>query len=168
MFSPLVLIPVTLILILLISKTWERWTRKDKSKLLKAPGVGYGYIPLIGKWLGAYTFMKDPRGTLMNGATLYRGQYFRISSHHIEFHLFTTKERLAEYLKAPNDVLSFTDNINEGFQTEWTFGYEVAHQPYHIPLLRTKFTKSIPRKIPVMANKIADSILSLLGNPPGI
>jgi hypothetical protein len=140
---------------------------KKKNKRANAPGIGYGAFPIIGTWQGIYTFMKDPQRAMAEGCRKYRGGYFRVSSHAVEYLMVTDKEKIAEYLAAPEDVLSFHDMIQEFLQVEWTLGYGVAHRPYHIPLVRTKLTQTIASNVPSMLFEIREAIDSLIGTPKG-
>jgi hypothetical protein len=147
---------------------WAAWVVISKRvKSANAPGIGYGRLPVIGTWQGVYTFMKDPQGTMAKGYKKYRGGYFRVSSHAVEYLMVTDKEKVAEYLAAPEDVLSFHDMIQEFLQVEWTLGYGVAHRPYHIPLVRTKLTQTIANNVPSMLFEIREAIDSLIGAPRG-
>lgn len=137
------------------------------SKSPNAPGVGYGRLPVIGVWQGVWAFMKDPQGAMAEGCRKYRGRYFRVSSHSVEYLMVTDKEKIAEYLAAPEEVLSFHDMINEFLQVEWTLGYGVAHRPYHIPLVRTKLTQTIASNVPSMLGEIRSAFHSLVGEPKG-
>jgi hypothetical protein len=139
----------------------------NKNKSANAPGIGYGPLPVIGAWKGIYTFMKDPQRTMAEGCRKYRGGYFRVSTHAVEYLMVTDKEKIAEYLAAPEEVLSFHDMIQEFLQVEWTLGYGVAHRPYHIPLVRTKLTQTIANNVPSMLSEIQEAIRSLIGTPNG-
>lgn len=137
----------------------------NRPKVPKVPGIGYGSLPLVGKWQGVLAFMKDPNGTLARGYAQYKDSYFRVSSHSLEYIIVSNKKKIAEYLAAPDDVLSFNDSVNNVLQVEWTMGYGVIHRPYHVPLIRTKFTQSIASKVPAMLFEAQDAMDSLIGSP---
>jgi hypothetical protein len=141
---------------------------KNRRKTANVPGIGYGSLPFLGPWLGAFAFMKDPEGVINAGVAQYKGGYFKIATHALEYILVTDKNKIAEYTSAPEDHLSFQDQINEFLQVEWTLGYGVAARPYHISLIRTKLTQTIASNIPSMLLEIQEAAKSLFGSPKGI
>lgn len=137
----------------------------NRRRTPNAPGIGYGRLPIIGRWQGVLTFMKDPNGTMARGCAQFK--YFRVTTHSVEYVIVADKKKIAEYLAAPDDVLNFHDQINEFLQTEWTLGYGVAHRPYHISLVRTKLTQSIAASVPSMMVEIEDAMNTQIGSPKG-
>jgi hypothetical protein len=145
---------------LLILVTWKLIFNRRRTA--KAPGIGYGSIPFLGPWRGAFAFLKDPQRTLDQACAQYPGGYFRISTHSLEYVVVASKQKLAEYLPAPDDVLSFEDQVNEFLQTEWTLGYGVAKRPYHVPLIRTKLTQTIASNIPAILLEVQEAMMKLV------
>jgi hypothetical protein len=137
----------------------------NRRRIPKAPGIGYGSLPLIGKWQGVIAFLKDPNGTLARGYAQYKDGYFRVSSLSVEYVIVSDKKKIAEYVAAPDDVLSFYDSLIDNLQAKWTFGYEVNNRPYHVPLIRTKLTQSIAGSIPTWLFEVQDAMNSLIGSP---
>lgn len=135
----------------------------NRQKSPKAPGVGYGSV--LGSWRGAFAFLSDPKGTIQEGVTKYKGGYFKVSSHTQELTIVADRKKVAEYLAAPDDVLSFKDSVNDFLQTEWTLGYGVAHRQYHVALVRTRFTQTIAASTPAMFSELQDAFSSLVGSP---
>lgn len=131
----------------------------------KAPGIGYGSVPLVGPYRGAIRFLKDPKGALREGASKYKGGYFKVATHTTEYTIVADRAKVAEYLSAPDDVLSFHDSVNDFLQTEWTLGYGVAHRMYHVALVRTRFTQTIAASTPAMYSELQDCIATLVGSP---
>ena len=137
----------------------------NRRRIPKAPGIGYGSLPLLGKWQGVIAFLKDPNGTLARGYAQYKDGYFRVSSHSVEYLIVSDKKKIAEYVAAPDDVLSFYDALIDNLQTDWTLGHGVNHRPYHVPLIRTKLTQSIAGNIPTWLFEVQDAMSSLIGSP---
>jgi len=137
----------------------------NRRKTPNAPGIGYGSLPLLGTWQGVIAFMKDPEGIIARGYAHYKDSYFRVSTHSKEYLIVSDKKKIAEYLAAPDDVLSFHDCVSQFLQSEWTVGYGVTHRPYHIPLVRTKLTQNIASNIPAMLVEIQEAMNSLVGSP---
>lgn len=152
-------VAVFLVMLILINSIWKG--RKSP----KAPGIGYGSIPLLGPWRGAIAYMKDPKGTIAKGCEMYKGGYFKVASHTDELLLVADKKKVAEYLAAPDDVLSFEDSVNEFLQTEWTLGEGVAHRQYHVALVRTKLTQTIAANTPAMLREVQDVFAEQVGSP---
>ena len=155
-----------IVILLLAAIVWKLVFSRRRTPP-KAPGIGYGSLPVLGTWQGVIAFMKDPNGTVMRGYTQYKDSYFRVSTHSLEYLIISDKEKIAEYLAAPEDILSFYDSVNQVLQREWTLGYGVVHRPYHIPLVRTKLTQSIGSNVPAMVSEIQDAVNSLVGSPIG-
>lgn len=98
----------------------------------KAPGVGYGSIPLIAPWRGWITFLKDAKGTIERGCRENPNGYFRLALHHSEYLIVVGQKQIAEYTALPDEVLSFPEELKESLQMEWTLGHGVAHRPYQV------------------------------------
>ena len=111
--------------------------------------------------------MLDPQGTLAKGYALYKDSYYKVSSYSTEYVIVSDRDKIAEYLAAPEDVLSFKDTVNQLLQTEWTMGYGVAHRQYHVALVRSKLTQSIGTRVPAMQAEIELALDSLVGSPTG-
>lgn len=133
----------------------------------KAPAIGYGSLPLIGRWQGVLAFMLDPKGTFERGCREYRGGYFKIATHMGELTLVADQKKRAEYLSAREDVLSFRRYVHGFLQTEWVLEYGVAHREYHIPLVRTKLTPTIALSIPAMLSEVQYALNLLIENSEG-
>lgn len=137
----------------------------NRRRTPNAPGIGYGSLPILGAWQGVIAFMKDPEGMVARGYALYKGGYFRVSTYSNDWVIVSDEKKIAEYLSAPEDVLSFQDWVVDFLQAEWTMGYGVAHRRYHIPLIRTKLTQRFSNIIPEMLVEIQEAMTSLVGSP---
>ena len=152
-------------ILFLATIVWKLVLNRRIRRIPKLPGIGYGSLPLLGKWQGVIAFMKDPHGTLARGYAQCKDGYFKVSSHSLEYIIVSHKKKIAEYLAAPDDVLSFMDSVNDTLQVDWTMGPGVTQRPYHVPLIRTKLTQSIAGNIPAMLFEIQDAMDSLIGSP---
>lgn len=153
----------TIAIIILAAVVWK--LAFNRRRTANAPGIGYGSLPVVGTWQGVITFLKDGEGTIARGYTQYKDSYFRVSTHTMEYLIVSDEKKIAEYLAAPDDVLSFHDWITGLLQSEWTMGHGVTNQTYHIPVVRTKLTQSIASKVPAMLVEIQEAINSLVGLP---
>jgi hypothetical protein len=57
--------------------------------------------------------MRDPIKLVTEGYQKYRGGYFRISTLQGEYVLVTSRDKVGEYLRAPDDVLSMQEAAND-------------------------------------------------------
>ena len=138
---------------------------RNRRRVPKIPGIGYGSLPLLGKWQGVIAFIKDPNGTLERGYAQCKDGYFRVSNLSQEYVIVSDKKKIAECLAAPDDVLSVGDAINNTLQVDRIMGYGVTQRPYHIPLVRTKLTQSVAGNIPTMLFEVQDAMDSLIASP---
>jgi hypothetical protein len=153
---------VTIAILFLATIVWKLVL--NRRRVPNVPGIGYGSLPFLGKWQGVLTFMLYPNDTLARGYAQYKNSYFRVSSHSLEYIIVSDKKKIAEYLAAPENVLSFYDSVNDSLQADWTLGFGVVNRPYHVPLIRTKFTQSITSKVPAMLFEVEDAMNSLIGS----
>jgi len=137
----------------------------NRKRVPKIPGIGYGSLPLVGKWQGAIAFMKDPAGALERGYAQCKDGCFRVSNHSMEYVIVSDKKKIAECLAAPDNVLSFSDAINNTLQVDLLMGYGVTQRPYHITVVRAKLTQIIASNIPEMLFEVQDAMNSLVGSP---
>lgn len=79
----------------------------------KVPSVGFVFIPVIGSWIAAYRFMKNPLSLVLEGTAKAKNGMFRISTLQGEYVLVTDRSKVAEYLKAPDTVLNAQDGAND-------------------------------------------------------
>jgi hypothetical protein len=149
--------------LILVAIIWKLAFNRRRTP--NAPGIGYGSFPILGTLQGVITFMKDPEGTIARGYAQYKDSYFKVSTHLNEWVIVSDEKKIAEYLSAPDDVLSFHEWVLNFLQAEWTMGYAVAHLPYHVPLLRTKLTQRFANMVPEMLVEIEEEMSSLVGSP---
>lgn len=129
------------------------------------PGVGFGVIPVLDSWMAAYRFTMNPLSLMTEGYAKYAPGYFRIATVQDEYVIVTDRDKVAEYLRAPDDVLSMQDSANDQQQLEFTMGYGVAHRTYHTPIVRTKLTQSIKTYLEAMQAEIETGLDDLIGHP---
>ncbi|KEF61463.1 uncharacterized protein A1O9_03029 [Exophiala aquamarina CBS 119918] len=102
---------------------------------------------------------------MTEGYAKYAPGYFRIATVQDECVIVTDRDKVAEYLRAPDDVLSMQDAANDQQQLAFTMGYGVAHRTYHTPIVRTKLTQSIKTHLEAMQAEIQSSLDDLIGYP---
>ncbi|TKA77302.1 hypothetical protein B0A55_04341 [Friedmanniomyces simplex] len=154
------LLLTTLLLLLLRAHLHAR-------KTSHIPGIRYGRLPLLGSWIGAYHFLRDPEGTLREGHSQYPTGCFKVATLTSEAIIVSSPEKFTEYLAAPDSVLNGQDAINAGIQFKWTMGPGVYHRPYHIPLVRGKLTQSVNKFLPDMQEEVQALLSARVGEPKG-
>jgi hypothetical protein len=131
----------------------------------KIPGVGFGSIPILDSWIAAYRMTKDPLALMTAAYEKYKPGYFRIATLQGEYILVTDNDKVAEYLRAPDDVLSMQDAANDQQQIPFTMGWGIGYRTYHTPIVRTKLTSSIKGHVDLMTTEIRSALDDLVGAP---
>ncbi|ETS77970.1 hypothetical protein PFICI_10032 [Pestalotiopsis fici W106-1] len=74
----------------------------------------------------------------------------RIATIQGEYILVTDRQKVAEYLKAPDSILNAQDGSNDQQQIPFTMGYGIGHRTYHTAVVRGPITQSINDWTPLM------------------
>ncbi|KAI0320026.1 cytochrome P450 [Amylostereum chailletii] len=110
----------------------------SRNGLNAIPTVGYSG-PLL-SYITAYRF-------LFHADELIRGRYkpgvFKVAHFDGWRVIVAGRDFIEDVRKAPDDVLSFKEATRRLVQMEYTFGPEIHHNPYHVPLIRTQLTGNI-------------------------
>jgi len=133
--------------------------------IAKIPASGYPPVPLLSSWIAAVRFMRDPVGILMDGIDKFGNKPFRIATLQGEYVIISSREQVAEYIRANDDVLHMLEAADDQQQIQWTMGYGVTFRPYHSSVVRTKVTKCLETKVPVMAAEMQSSFTRHIGSP---
>lgn len=85
--------------------------------------------------------MQSPVKLVREGVSKYKSGYFRISTLQDEYVLVSSRDKVAEYLRAPDDVLSFQEAANDVSKMllrtvpslrKWqTWFFDEAERPLH-------------------------------------
>lgn len=102
---------------------------------------------------------------MKEGYAKYAPGYFRIATIQDEYVIVTDREKVTEYLRAPDDVLSMQEAANDQQQLEFTMGFGVAHRTYHTPIVRTKLTQGIKTHLVSMQDEVRTGLDDLIGSP---
>lgn len=129
--------------------------------------------------------MRSPVELTRQGIEKYGRGFFRISTLQGEYVLIPERDKIAEYVKAPDDVLGFQEAANDvrinakqppilwllikekQQQLEYTMGYGVAFRTYHTPVVRIQLTQSLKNHIPAMVDEMSLSLGEMIGTPLG-
>ncbi|KAK7049978.1 hypothetical protein VNI00_005409 [Paramarasmius palmivorus] len=128
--------------------------RALNAKLRSIPSVGReGFA----SFLDAFKYMTNARDVVKEGYDKYQGRVFKIPRLTSWDVIVTSPELVEEYRKAPDDILSFHDAVNDSLQVEYTLGEPIAHDPYHIPVVRGPLTKNLGAKFDEVRDEIVTS-----------
>ena len=85
----------------------------------KVVSVGFPSIPIpyLDSWIAAIRFTLRPLDLVREGISKSKNGLFRISMVSGEFILVTDRQKVAEYLKQPDNVLNMQDGSNDASLT---------------------------------------------------
>jgi hypothetical protein len=129
------------------------------------PSFKYGSIPGVKALRGMISFVLDPRKVLLEGYLKYKGGYFRVRDLHRRHVIVCDRTKMAEYLAAPDSVLTLHDVIVELLQANWTLSPGTMRYPVHVPLTRTRLMPNLSNRI-VPANDETRDVLDILIGAP--
>ncbi|KAH9895453.1 cytochrome P450 [Xylariomycetidae sp. FL2044] len=110
----------------------------------KVLGVGFPPIPILGPWIATFRFLRDPVGLVRDGLAKSKNGLIRIATVQAEYVLVSDRQKVSEYLRAPDTVLNAQEGANDQQQIPFTMGYGVGHRTYHTAVVRGPVTQSIP------------------------
>jgi len=131
----------------------------------KIPGAAYPPLPLGASWVAAYRLMLDPLKVVTDGIKQFNGKAFRIATLQKEYIVVTQADQVAEYIRAPDNVLNMLEAADDQQQIQWTMGYGVTFRPYHAPVVRNQITGCLATSLPTMFEEMSSSFDELIGRP---
>ncbi|USP79331.1 cytochrome P450 [Curvularia clavata] len=131
----------------------------------KVPSVGFWSIPYFGSWIAGIKFMRNPVRLVQEGMGRAKNGLLLVATLSDEFVLVTTKEKVAEYMKAPDSVLNMQDGANDAQQIPFTMGYGVAYRTYHNVVVRKQITPNLSQFTADMVEEVSVSFQDLIGSP---
>ncbi|KAG6865152.1 hypothetical protein C0991_004835 [Blastosporella zonata] len=117
----------------------------------RCPGRKLDHIPAVGykshllSFIGGFQFFYKARHLLQRGCDEFGAGVFKIPHLNRWTVVVNGEKYIEEYRKAPENVLSFHDAVEE---IALTLGPTVGTNPYHIPIIRTQLTRNIPAVLP--------------------
>ncbi|KAG9308976.1 cytochrome P450 [Chiua virens] len=135
------------------------------SKLDAIPTVGSG--ALFGSWWDALTHLSSGLDLVQEGYKKYKAKAFKVARFDQWVVIISSRELVDEIRRAPDDTLSFLEGVNDAIQVTHTLGHEIHHNPYHIPIVRSRLTRNIGSLYPEITNEIItafDDVFALNGN----
>ncbi|THG96485.1 hypothetical protein EW026_g5347 [Hermanssonia centrifuga] len=99
---------------------------------------------------------------IREGYQKHKGGIFKIPEFTC-WHLIVTGPKLIDELrKAPDSQFSFEDAVRETLHIEWTLGPSVAHNMYHVPLVRNQLTRNIGALFPEIRDEIVAAFSDII------
>jgi hypothetical protein len=136
-------------------------------KSADVPGVGYGSLPYISSWQGAIAFTFNPRALIQLGYNKYRSGIFKISTLQREHIIVCDRQKIQEYLSAPDHVLNIEDSLEQNIQGTWTIDYGLWDHLFHISFVRSRLAPNLASRFAGMQNEISSSLDTVIGDPQG-
>ncbi|KZT73525.1 cytochrome P450 [Daedalea quercina L-15889] len=122
-------------------------------RMSNIPVVGGSSLPLLSS-LGIIRSLSNAAGIIQEGYTKYKGRCFRYAEPGHWRVLVTSRMAVEELARAPEDVLSFPAAADDSIQVPYTLGPEIAHNPYHISILRTRLMRNAHRMFDDLRDEI--------------
>ncbi|KAI0059479.1 cytochrome P450 [Artomyces pyxidatus] len=129
---------VVALIVIFLSVTWYQ-TRAPGLKAI--PTIGYS-APVL-SYLSAFKFFIGAREMVQEGYEKYKPGLFKIPMLDAWTVVAVGPQFVDDILKAPDNVLSFDENLNRMLQIKYTLGEEFEKDSYHIPLVRTQLTRNL-------------------------
>ncbi|KXJ91615.1 cytochrome P450 [Microdochium bolleyi] len=144
---------------------WLDYKRASISPKVEAVGRTSIPIPILGSWIAAFHFLRDPVRLVTEAAKKTKNGMFLITTHQGEYVLVTDRAKVSEYLRAPDNVLSMQDGANDQQQIPFTMGYGIGHRTYHTAVVKGPVTRKINAKTPDMIDEATLAMDDIFGSP---
>ncbi|KIM39577.1 hypothetical protein M413DRAFT_447055 [Hebeloma cylindrosporum] len=129
---------------------------KGQSRKLAHIPTTESALPLF-SYLGALKYFWDARNLINAGLQKWPKTVIKIPDLLQWIVVATEPELIEEIRKAPENVLSFVDALEESIQIEYTLGGHVKTNPYHIPIIRAQLTRALPQLVPEVHEEVVDA-----------
>ncbi|KAF8833481.1 cytochrome P450 [Paxillus ammoniavirescens] len=138
------------------------------AKLSKRPNLDA--IPTVGSstwlgswWAGIHFFLPKHR-TL---SERHKGTPFKVADMRRWMVVVSGPQFVEDVRKASDDELSLVEAANENLKVKYLFGHDVYHNPYHLPILRSRLIRNLGILYPDIRDEIVmafEETLDLRGN----
>ncbi|KIM39012.1 hypothetical protein M413DRAFT_12344 [Hebeloma cylindrosporum] len=121
-------------------------------------------VPLF-SYVGAFKYLLHPRKVVISGVqkmilsklSQWPNAIFKIPGM-LQWLVVATEPKVVEEIrKAPENLLSFKDAVDEALQTEYTVGGQINMNPYHVPIIRAQLTKALPQLMRDVHEEVVDA-----------
>ncbi|ESK83170.1 cytochrome p450 [Moniliophthora roreri MCA 2997] len=137
-------------------------SNRDKRRKLDA-------IPSVGT-TGIFSFVTDQFKFLLNARDIVQEGYEKYHGRPFKFRrllngwsvVLTSPNLIDEMRKAPDDVLSFQEALQDILQIEYTLGKSIHRDPYQVAVVRGALTRNIGTKFAQLQDEIVASFNELI------
>ncbi|THU87417.1 cytochrome P450 [Dendrothele bispora CBS 962.96] len=146
------LLPVlaSLCALFVVSRLWN--VRMEMAKLDAIPTVGSnGFWSSL--WAGIY-YIKHAREVVQEGYDKYYGRAFKVRLPDRWTVVATGPTMINDIKKAPDDMLSFDEAVNESLQIDYTIGKAHRMHLYHVNVVRNNLTRNIATRFSDVRDEI--------------
>lgn len=122
------------------------------------PTVGHSGFPFF--YIGAMRYLFNAKNVVQEGYDKFKGGSFKIAQMDRWVVVVCGTKLVDELRKAPNDVLSFEDALNDIIQAPFTLGPEVVQDLRRVPMILSQLT----RNLDVLSPELQDEIVVAFGD----
>ncbi|KZS96405.1 cytochrome P450 [Sistotremastrum niveocremeum HHB9708] len=114
---------------------------------------------VFSSYSGALRFLKHGDKVLEEAYMRYRKRgIFKVADLARWIVVIISPELLEDLKRAQDDHLSFSEGVAEFVQVDWTLGPNVHKNDYHVPIVRSQFTRSLTAMYPEIHDEICSAI----------
>ncbi|XP_006458661.1 hypothetical protein AGABI2DRAFT_217430 [Agaricus bisporus var. bisporus H97] len=139
-----------------------KYVEAKRSPLNSIPTIGYSGV--LSSYFTALKWMTHGNELVQEGYDRYPTGIFKIANISSWIVVLTGRQFLDELRKAPDDVLSFRQAMNDVLQTKYTMGKAISEDKYHIETVRSPLTRNINVRFDDIKNEIQESWMTYI--PP--
>ncbi|KAK7049976.1 hypothetical protein VNI00_005407 [Paramarasmius palmivorus] len=131
------------------------------ARLRSVPSVGGNGLS---SYIAGFKFFQHATDLIQEGYEKYQGRVFKVPTLTGWEVVVTSPQLIDDLRRAPDDTLNFFEAVNESIAMEHTLGKPIHRDPYHIPIIGRKLTKSLDVKF----DDVNDEVMTALADelPP--
>ncbi|KAF7777679.1 hypothetical protein Agabi119p4_3751 [Agaricus bisporus var. burnettii] len=148
--------------IILVAYATRRYVEAKRSPLNSIPTIGYSGV--LTSYLTALKWITHGNELVQEGYDRYPAGKFKIANVARWMVVFTGRQFLDEFRKAPDEVLSFQEAMNDEMQIKYTMGKALAEDQYHIGTVRSSITRNLAVRFDEIKDEIQESWMKYI--PP--
>ncbi|CCM06703.1 uncharacterized protein FIBRA_08991 [Fibroporia radiculosa] len=130
-----------------------------KSNLSHIPTVGGPSLPIL-SYYGTIRYIFRAQEIIKEGYTKHKGGIFKYAELGHWRVIVTGPKLIDDLRKAPENVLSNSEAIREIVGLDYTLGLDIIHDPYHIPIIRSRFKGDLGTSL----QDVRDEIIAALND----
>lgn len=139
-------------------------TRAKACKLDHIPTVGSS--ALLGSYWSGVKFSDNGSCVVQEGYHKHKTGAFKVATL-TSWLVILNRNHLEDIIKSSENDLSFSEAAKDTEHTQYILGPEIEHNPYHITIIQSQLTRSLPRLYPALRDELVvafEDILNLKDN----